>query len=235
MSEFKNKTVNLLVGEEEVTFTVRHNIPNDLFDVLGTEWLKVTSTYTVADFCFFVDSRELGYIINPYTPMVHKPDYFKSIVSNPINMDENNKWVRNWFSNMAPIPIEIDGITWPSVENYYQAMKTDHVPDQIKFLDYTPSQAKQQGRKLKLREDWDEIKEGFMTDALVNKFMNNLEQRQLLFNTGNAPIVEWNNWNDTYWGVDIRSFLGYNRLGEILMSIRNQPDFRKLFEQEAFY
>ena len=36
---------------------------------------------------------------------------------------KKGKWIINWFTNMTPVKIEIDGVMYNSVENYYQSQK----------------------------------------------------------------------------------------------------------------
>ena len=50
------------------------------------------------------------------------------------------------------------------------------------------------------------------------------ELRALLKATGNQDLQEGNNWNDTYWGVSLRTGNGKNNLGLILMKIRDEVE-----------
>lgn len=138
----------------------------------------------------------------------------------PMHFIYNGKWISNWFSNMIIHPIIIEGRLWPSVENYYQAKKTDDKDLQDMIRNLSPSAAKREGRKLVLRPSWDQIKEHVMKHALGIKFSHRTWYR-LLMATGNAPIIEWNNWGDQYWGVT-EDGMGRNRLGILLMEIREK-------------
>lgn len=144
-------------------------------------------------------------------------EYWKSIA--PEEFPMRGRWVDNWFSNMVISPITINGVVWASVENYYQSRKAKTEKEADLFLTYSPSDAKKMGRRVEIREDWDKLKETFMLTVLVVKF-NQPAWKQRLLDTEEELIVEWNNWGDKYWGVDIRSFEGQNRLGEILMEVR---------------
>ena len=44
--------------------------------------------------------------------------------------------------------------------------------------------------------------------------------REKLLDTGNAELQEGNNWGDRYWGVDLKTGYGENRLGRIIMKVR---------------
>ena len=35
-------------------------------------------------------------------------------------------------------------------------------------------------------------------------------------------LVEGNTWGDMYWGVDLHTMKGQNKLGKILMKVRNE-------------
>lgn len=135
-------------------------------------------------------------------------------------LEYSGRWVRNWFSNMAPSEFELDGKMWKSVENYYQAMKSLD-PEEQEFIRLAPiNKSKMLGRDLKIREDWEEVKFEIMCKALKAKF--NLEPyKSQLLNTGDDIIIEWNNWGDKIWGVTINDMKGSNLLGVALMTIRD--------------
>ena len=46
--------------------------------------------------------------------------------------------------------------------------------------------------------------------------------RDLLLNTENATLIEGNTWNDTFWGIDLKTGKGQNHLGKLLMEIREE-------------
>lgn len=146
---------------------------------------------------------------------------WKDIMPKEFDMSLDNRWISNWFSNLCLSPILVDGIMWASVENYYQAMKSLDNSRYEEFAKMSPRDAKNKGRKLELRPDWEEVKESFMEKVLRVKFIS-FPWYDLLLETNTEIIVEWNNWGDTYWGVDVRSQQGKNRLGYLLMKIRDE-------------
>ena len=125
-----------------------------------------------------------------------------------------------FLSNFYPCTITFMDITYPSVEHAFQASKTldMNVVEEIAKAP-TPGKAKKMGRKVKLRFDWEDVKEVFMFLLLQKKFAIPKLQRKLLA-TGDAELVEGNNWGDTYWGVC--KGVGKNRLGELLMRVRQE-------------
>lgn len=126
-----------------------------------------------------------------------------------------------WLSNFWPLRLEIDGEIWPSVENFYQAQKTLVPDEREQFTDCGPAAAKRRGRKVTLRLDWDEVKEEVMLRGLREKFKHP-ELRELLLRTGDCLLMEGNRWGDTYWGVCFKKGCGQNRLGQLLMLVREE-------------
>lgn len=139
----------------------------------------------------------------------------------PIQFEMNGRWIKNWFSNMVLSPIIIDEIKYCSVENYYQSQKSLDKNDWLKFSNITPSEAKKQGKLLPIRPDWEQVKYEIMKRGLRVKF-NSEPWKQLLLNTNEDIIIEWNNWKDKTWGVTIDDCIGNNLLGQALMEIRNE-------------
>jgi len=150
----------------------------------------------------------------------------------PAEFEYRGKWVNNWFSNMVPDEITIDDITYPSVENYYQAMKSEDRAVHKHFATLSPSNAKWEGRKLPLRENWEKLKRIYMFNALLVKF-EKPEWMEKLLNTGNEKIIEWNNWNDKIWGVSIVDNEGENILGILLMNIREGLKYKKIDDEKS--
>jgi ribA/ribD-fused uncharacterized protein len=109
---------------------------------------------------------------------------------------------------------------YPTVEHAYQAAKTLDAQERVKIaVCSSPGKAKALGKEVTLRPDWDLLKIGVMYDLLQQKFKENPLRQQLL-DTGTASLIEGNNWGDTYWGVC--NGIGENRLGGLLMLVRNQ-------------
>jgi ribA/ribD-fused uncharacterized protein len=126
------------------------------------------------------------------------------------------------FSNFARYPIIIDNVVWDTSEHYFQAMKFPHDPDYQEKIRTTKicSDIKKLGgnRQIKLRSDWEEVKENIMMIALRAKFDQYPELKQLLLSTVGNSIVEHTE-NDSYWG-DGGDGSGLNRLGILLVELR---------------
>ena len=129
-----------------------------------------------------------------------------------------------FLSNFFPSPITFDGITFPTVENWFQAWKTE-VPAEFRAIATaeTPGRAKRLGRKCILREDWEEVKEQVMEDGLRLKFADP-ELKAKLLATGDQYLEEGNTWHDNYWGVchciKCQDIMAKNHLGKLLMKLR---------------
>ena len=75
-------------------------------------------------------------------------------------------------------------------------------------------------RKRPLRKDWESAKDAIMHEAVLAKFTQHDDLREILLNTGDAEIVE-HTANDRYWG-DGGDGRGKNMLGKILMRVREE-------------
>jgi ribA/ribD-fused uncharacterized protein len=127
------------------------------------------------------------------------------------------------FSNFSRHSIHLEGKRWPTSEHYFQAQKfegTEHEEEVRRAK--TPSEAARLGRsrKLPLRRDWESVKDQVMLEAARAKFTQHDALRAILLGTGDALLVEHTE-NDSYWG-DGGDGSGKNRLGQILMSVRDE-------------
>jgi len=132
----------------------------------------------------------------------------------------NNEY--RFLSNFWLCDIEFQGHIFPSVEHAYVFSNTLVPEEQELFLkecmSLTPGQIKRFGRNLTLRSDWDEVKVDLMRFFVYQKFMKHTELREKLIATGDAELIEGNQWGDIFWGVCKGN--GQNWLGKLLMEIR---------------
>ena len=131
-----------------------------------------------------------------------------------------------FLSNFYPSSIHQDGITYPTVEHYFQAMKTLNIEQREAIAAAaTPGIAKRMGRKVNLRPDWETIKVDVMRTGLRLKF-SNCELAQKLLATCNEYLIEGNTWHDNCWGdcscPRCASTTGRNLLGQLLMEVREE-------------
>lgn len=119
--------------------------------------------------------------------------------------------------------ITYNGLEASNLEILYVAMKCKNKEDYPKVLECmsNPGKAKRLGRKLELREDWDDVKLQIMEDLIRLKFQIP-ELKKLLLETKKLEIIEWNYWGDKFWGKSIQNEKGSNHLGKIIMKIREE-------------
>lgn len=125
-----------------------------------------------------------------------------------------------FLSNFYPCEMDVAGVRYPTLEHAFQAEKTTNMTErEIIRNARTPGQAKALGRKVTLRQDWDEIRVDVMLELLRIKFSDKVLRAELLA-TEDALLVEGNHWNDRFWGVCEGK--GENWLGKLLMEIRKE-------------
>ena len=133
----------------------------------------------------------------------------------------------HYLSNFAPSPITFSGKTWPTVEHAFQAAKTNNPEEREKIRTAkTAADARTIGRnehptiKVKLRPDWETVKQGMMLKILRLKFNQNPELKKKLLETGTVKLIEGNTWHDNYWGDCLcqkcKEIVGGNTLGDLL-------------------
>jgi len=122
------------------------------------------------------------------------------------------------FSNFWTCFIQQYGEFYPSVENAYQASKMENYQDREKFRFIKASEAKQLGKLLPMKKDWDKDKVNVMYALVLQKFKTNNYLAALLLSTEDEEIQEGNWWGDIFWGTV--NGKGENHLGKILMQVR---------------
>lgn len=124
-----------------------------------------------------------------------------------------------FLSNFYETSIEWEGLVYPSSEAAFQAAKTLDQEDRKRFQTMVPTIAKREGYKVKLRENWEDIKIDVMYQIVLAKFSQNEFLKQKLITTGREWLEEGNTWGDRTWGtVD---GIGNNYLGKVLMAVRS--------------
>lgn len=129
-----------------------------------------------------------------------------------------------FLSNFYRVKIIIDDKEYDTTEHYFQSQKFRKLGLQEKIRTAaTPGLAKKLARQMrsKIRYDWIDVSFYFMEKALKAKFAIP-ELREKLSATGEMELKEGNTWNDTFWGVDLKTGKGDNHLGKLLMKIREE-------------
>jgi ribA/ribD-fused uncharacterized protein len=133
--------------------------------------------------------------------------------------------------------MQIDGVTFPTVEHYLQWSKAKQFGDaeaQAKIMKTASAKSvKSYGDKVKdVKEDeWAEKRDAVMATALKAKFMQHPELKAKLLSTDDRPIGEANA-RDKYWSIGTGAdtskakipskWPGKNRLGHLLMDLRRE-------------
>lgn len=129
-----------------------------------------------------------------------------------------------FLSNFWPCEILYEGMTYQSTEAAYQASKTLDMALREPFMHMDPKAAKAAGKGLVLRSDWNKTLK--LTNMLEISFVKYRHEdlRDRLLATGDAKLVEGNQWHDNFWGsctCERCGNTGQNYLGTRLMFVRN--------------
>ena len=135
-----------------------------------------------------------------------------------------------FLSNFYDSPIFYEGITYPTNEHFFQAMKTLDIETRKAIAAApTPGAAKRMGRHVSLRPDWEQVKVDVMRTGLMLKFTDAALAEKLLA-TGDEELVEGNWWHDNTWGnchcTECSRKGGRNLLGMLLMELRKELQYQ---------
>jgi len=126
-----------------------------------------------------------------------------------------------FLSNFYPAEIVWGGLRYPTSEHLYHAMKaaTEAGREWVRAAP-TAASAKSRGRQIKRVGGWGAKRVDVMRTVLLAKFGQHPKLAAKLIATGDAELVEGNTWGDTFWGRDLATGRGDNRLGKLLMELR---------------
>jgi ribA/ribD-fused uncharacterized protein len=151
---------------------------------------------------------------------------------------ERDRAAFGFLSHFHPSPIVLDGETWPTVEHYYQAQKSDHSayrdairhavsPGIAKRLAAPPDAPRRVSQQSWFRKnaalpraDWHEVKLDIMRRGDGAKFAQNPDLRALLLATGTAELIEDSPF-EPFWGIG-RDGSGLNWAGRVLIEVRER-------------
>ena len=123
-----------------------------------------------------------------------------------------------FLSNFYPVEVTYEGYSYKNNEAAFQAQKD--LSRREEFINLNPMMSKIKGKKVKLRDDWNEVKVSIMEEIVKCKFDQNPDIKEKLINTKGKTLIEGNKWNDTFWGMC--NGKGENILGKILMNLREE-------------
>lgn len=112
-----------------------------------------------------------------------------------------------------------EGNKYNSAEAAYQSAKCLDLRNRFKFTKMNPSTAYKVGQLVRMRPDWDCVKDEVMQKVIWSKFAADKGLSTRLVATNPCILVNGND-SDTYWGVV--NGTGENKLGKILMEVREK-------------
>lgn len=148
-------------------------------------------------------------------------------MQNEIKKIDNFKGEYYFLSNFYESPVIYDGIVYRNNEAAFQAQKSLSIEKRKEFSQLSPNEAKRLGRRIFLRRDWERVKENIMLEIVRAKFNQNPTLAKALIDTKDFYLEEGNNWGDRIWGTVNGE--GENRLGKILMKVRDELMMDKQF------
>ena len=119
-----------------------------------------------------------------------------------------------------------DGIRFNNVEAAFQASKCVDKAERNLFSKLSVEKAAMKGGRITPSPEWEKHKLETMMSIQIAKFTQNPSLMKRLIDTENCKIINGNNKQETYWGVDLYSWKGENNLGKILMEIREKENIK---------
>lgn len=125
-----------------------------------------------------------------------------------------------FLSNRFTSRFEWRGLVYTSAEAAFQSSKCDNEVEQKVYASCSADKAALKGKDLIPYPGWEEARLYIMESILKAKFEQNPCLMKKLKDTGNCVLINGNSKQETYWGVDLYSWIGENHLGIIIMNIR---------------
>jgi len=128
----------------------------------------------------------------------------------------------DYLSNRYPCRIVWEGLEYRSAEAAFQASKCKDEKERKVFAGCSMDKAVLKGKDLTPYPGWEEAQISIMESILQAKFGQNPTLMLKLAETGNHVLLNGNNKQETFWGIDLYSWIGENHLGRIIMNIRDK-------------
>lgn len=144
-----------------------------------------------------------------------RPDDFPDTI-------ERFKGDYEFLSNRFACPFVWEGLQYENAEAAFQSSRCSDERERKAFCRCAADKAAMKGREILPPAGWENERLAIMTSILSAKFQQNPPLMQRLKATGNLLLINGNSKGETFWGVDLYTWLGENNLGKILMKIRNE-------------
>lgn len=128
----------------------------------------------------------------------------------------------DFLSNRFSCRFMWEGLEYGNAEAALQASKCVDMSIRKVFYALSADRVAARGGFIVPYEGWEAARPAIMKSILNAKFGQNPVLMRKLTDTGKRVLINGNNRHDTYWGVDLYSWQGENRLGKILMDIRDE-------------
>jgi len=126
-----------------------------------------------------------------------------------------------FLSNAWYAPVDLAGISYPTVEHAYQAARTADPRVRSRILTLSAAQARQLGRVTPARPNWFSLRLPVMEELVRQKFLRYPHLAGKLLETYPDELRNSTLDGDDFWGVDAATGAGRNHLGRILMKVRD--------------
>lgn len=130
----------------------------------------------------------------------------------------------SYLSNMYLVSVNYEGVWYRSVENAYQAAKTNDLTEREIFTKVNPYEAKKLGKSVTIRDDWDSVKDGILEILIREKFKEGSDLALKLMIENPNKLIELNSWHDNHFGncvcAKCKRIPGKNVLGKLLAKRR---------------
>ena len=113
-------------------------------------------------------------------------------------------------------------LQYGNAEAAFQSSKCVDESERKVYAGCSADKAALKGKDMLPFPGWENARLDIMESILRAKFEQNPALMKKLTDTGTRILINGNNKQETYWGVDLYSWQGENHLGKILMNIRNK-------------
>jgi nicotinate (nicotinamide) nucleotide adenylyltransferase len=128
----------------------------------------------------------------------------------------------DFLSNRFPCRVLWEGFEYRSAEAAFQASKCQDEMERRVYASCSTDKAIMKGKDQIPYQGWEDDQLGIMESILRAKFELNPSLMQKLVDTGNCILLNGNNKQETFWGIDLYSWIGENHLGKIITNIRDK-------------
>lgn len=128
----------------------------------------------------------------------------------------------DFLSNRFGCRFVWQGLQYGNAEAAFQSSKCMDASERKVYVGCSADKAVLRGKEQIPYPGWETARVSIMESILQEKFEQNPALMEKLKETGNRILINGNNKQETYWGIDLYSWQGENHLGRIIMNIRDK-------------